>query len=226
MAQKGWTTVVRGGRQKKSNDESVPAREVRPVHRYNWRLYHWTLKNDGRGDCWLLSLLQTYLIVNVGINSYRAQEALTKNGKSAAEIEKLEILVSLFRSVTVKTFENDTSHALRIGFDQPQAAFTDEEISEMALTESRDIRNATDWTNCILFPGGLGDDLAVHLLVTKVLNIPDFALVKPVVYHGDRVLWTTDNNSSPLHGKNMVMYHHGHYEVIVPKNVSAFFIRV
>ncbi|CAM9924920.1 unnamed protein product, partial [Hapterophycus canaliculatus] len=88
----------------------------------------------------------------------------------------------------------------------------------MARNVRRDIRNEIDWINSILFPGGLGDDRAV-LLLAKVLCIANFALVKPFVANGgDRVLWTTDSNSAPLHGKKMVMIHNGHFEAIAPKH--------
>lgn len=100
--------------------------------------------------------------------------------------------------------------------------FTPAQIEEMALTVNKDIRNEIDWMNSILFPGGIGDDRAV-LLLANVLRIPNFALVKSVVANGgDRVLWTTDNNSAPPHGKNMVMIHNGHFEAIAPKHVSIF----
>lgn len=193
------------------------------MNHYNWRLYYWTLLNDGRGDCWWLTVLQLHLLAQ-GIPPSQAQLALTKNGKSAAAVERLEELSRVVRSLTVAAFEHDDSVELRVGFDRPQSARTAVEIEEMALTVNRDIRNARDWINSILFPGGLGDDRAV-LLLAKVLRIPDFALVKPVVCNGgDRVLWTTDNNSAPLDGKNMAMIHNGHFEAIAPGQVSVLIV--
>ena len=158
-----------------------------------------------------------------GVPPSHAQKALTKIGKSTAEVEKLVEIASLFRLVTVEAFQHDPSSELRMGFDRPQEAFTHEEIRAVALSMNRDVRNEIDWVNTILFPGGLGDNLAIQLLVTKVLHIPNFALVKHVVDGKDRVLRTTDiNSSSPLDGKNMVLYNHGHYEAIAPGQVSAF----
>lgn len=219
MARKGRTVVVRGGRQSKNN--GGPVLHPTPSTRYNWRLYNWALPNDARGDCWWLSTLQTYLIAN-GVPPSHAQLALSKDGKSEAEVKKLEELASLMRSLTVEAFKHDHSDEVRWGFDQPQQAWTPAQIEEMARNVKRDVRNENDWVNSILFPGGLGDDRAV-LLLAKVLCIPNFALVKPVVANGgDRVLWTTDSNSAPLHGKNMVMIHRGHFEAIAPYHVSIF----
>lgn len=208
--------IVRGGRQSKNNGRPVPT--TTPSTRYNWRLYNWALPNDGRGNCWWLATLQAYLIAN-GVPPSHAQLAMSKDGKSDAEVRKLEDLATLIRSLTAEAFKHDHSDEVRWGFDQPQQAWT---IEGMARDVRRDIRNEIDWINSIVIPRELGDDRAVVLLA-KVLRIPNFALVKPVVASGgDRGLWTTGNNSAPLHGKNMVMIHNGHFEAIAPKHVSLF----
>lgn len=216
MDQRGWTTV-RGGRRDKTDDTTAP-RPVSTTKRYNWRNDSCSVPNDGGGDCWWLGVLQAYLIAE-GVAPRHAQLALTTEGKTSEQVDQLEVLASLIRSLTVEAFRRDNSEEIRWGFDQPQTAFTDAEIEEMALTLNRDVRNETDWINSILFPGGLGDERAA-LLLAKVLCIPNFALVKPVVCSGDRVLRVTEGNTNSTDGKNMVMIHAGHYEAVAPKYVS------
>lgn len=214
MKDDGWITVPRNGRGNHTTSR-VAAPQKTTAH-YNWRKYYQSLDNDANGDCWWLAPLQLHL-VEEGLPPSEARLALTKDGKNPEYVEQLEKLGSLFRSLTVEAFEHDHSEAIRLGLGGTQSAFTTDEIREMALTVTRPISSAIDWVNSILFPGGYGDDKAV-LLLAKLLQIPRFVLVKPVVSSGDRVLQPLreaieDSTSAGI--VNMVMLHNGHFEAIV-----------
>lgn len=213
MKNDGWTTVHRGKRRDRTRRGAPRKKTTAP---FNWRDYSQSLDNDANGDCWWLAPLQVYL-VGEGLPPSEARLALTKDGKNAEYVEQLEKLGSLFRTLTVEAFEHDHSEAIRSGLHGTQSAFTPDEIREMALTVTRPISNATDWINSILFPGGYGDDKAV-LLLAKLLRIPRFAVVKPVVSSGDRVLQPlseASEYSTSADIVNMVMLHNGHFEAIV-----------
>jgi len=153
-----------------------------------------------------------------GLPPSQAEQALTKDGKDAKDVERLKELDSLIRRLTVVAYQNDPHEYIRSSFDQPQSATTDDEIMKLALDVNSSLRNEQDWTNSILFPRGRGDDIAVTVLA-QAFRIPKFAIVRPVVSNGDRMLEATDS-LSPVMAENLVMIHNGHFEAIASNDVS------
>lgn len=233
MAENGWTVVVRGGRQNKDRGESFPVPTPTRSTRYNWRNHHRTMRNDARGDCWILSLLQD-LLVEQGVPPSEAELALTRDGKRPGTIEKLNDLMRVFRMLTVATFNADRANLVELfGLDQEQSAFTDEDIRKLATSRGSDIKSVIDWINCILLcssdetMGGWADDQTI-VLMAKIIGIPNFALVRPVVANGgDRILQSTSAFSAAVNDRaNMVLIHGGHCEAIAPIDVSFFSLSV
>lgn len=214
MVETGWTTVTRGsGRDNLQKEPSVKKARV------NWRDDFTTLHGAGDGGCWWRAPLHLRLITD-GLSPAEAQSALTKDGKSAMEVERLDRLSVAVRSLTVEAFKHD-GPSDPTEFDQPQSAFTAEEIDKLALTSKARIRNETDYINSILHPKGYGDSQAV-LLLAKYLRIPDFAIAVPIVVNGrDRLLGDIGHSPISTDGKNMVLYHNVHYEAIIRKDVSV-----
>jgi len=87
------------------------------------------------------------------------------------------------------------------------------QIKRMALSVYRDVTNVTDWMNVILYPGGLGDQLALELLADQ-FQLGGFAIVED---RGNGYLRTTSDD--PLPG-NMVYHRNGHYMAVAYENVS------
>jgi len=192
-----------------SRGKSVSDREVR----YHWRMYTRLCDNDGGGNCWWLSFFQRYLISD-GLTPVQVELALSKDDKSATEVEKLSILDSRVRELAVAALVANPSRPLRIAFTEEEpSAVTPEQIKRMALSVYRDVTNVTDWMNVILYPGGLGDQLALELLADQ-FQLGGFAIVED---RGNGYLRTTSDD--PLPG-NMVYHRNGHYMAVAYENVS------